>query len=164
MSDLLDDSSNAVKIRDRILGELQPNETVLYATNGDVREPRGSSSYSYFGVAVIVTNRRLLLGEPKMMGRASFFSVPWSEVENHGRTADGDVIVKKKVSGFGDWPIWEIQVWEGKNYVSPRDMTRLNLLALCLDEAWTAIKNADAAAEAADTASAYEELKKRRGF
>lgn len=165
MSDLLTDSPNAVKIRDRILGELRPNEQVLFATDALVHEPRGGSQfYLYTGVAIIVTSERLLLAEPKMMGRASFVSVPWTDVENGGRTNDGDVVVQRKVKGFGSWPIWEIQIWEGKNHRSPRDQTRLNILSMCIRDAWQAVKSADAVVEAADTAAAYEELKKRRGF
>mgnify|MGYP000041176429 CR=1 FL=1 len=100
-----------------------------------------------------MTNERLLLAEPKMMGRASFVSVPWGEVEDGGRTNDGDVVIKRKAKGFGSWPIWEIQIWEGKSHRSPRNQTRLDLLSLCIRDAWQAVKSADAAVQAADTAA-----------
>lgn len=46
MSDLLNDSATAVKIRDKILAELHPEEQVFYAAEGQVpsvTEPTGSN-------------------------------------------------------------------------------------------------------------------------
>jgi len=93
------------------------------------------------------------------MGRVAMHSVPWTDVVKVGRGDDGRVGVQKNITSQNRWPIWEIQIWEGKPYKTPHDKTRLDLVSVCIHEALSAVKEA----ERADTLSAYEELRKRRG-
>jgi Bacterial PH domain len=160
MSDLLNDSPTAVKFRDRILNELHPGEQVLYAADAQVTEPMGGTDFNLYIGSVIVTNERLLVTEGKMMGRVSFHSVPWIEVVKSGHLNDGKVGIQKTVSARSRWPLWEIGIWEGKSYKTPLDRKRLDLLSRSIQEARLAI----AAADEADMDSAYDELKRRRGF
>lgn len=159
MSDLLNDSPTAVKFRDRILAELHSGEQVLYAADGQVTEPHGGTDFGLYIGSIIVTSERLLLVEGKMMGRAAFTSVSWTDVVKSGRGDDGRVGVQKNITSRSRWPIWEIRIWEGKSFKTPLDKTRLDLVSLSIQEALSAVKGA----EGADTLSAYEELKKRRG-
>jgi hypothetical protein len=74
MSDLLNDSATAVKVRDKLCEELYGDEEVFYATDGNVAEPFGIGGRELHLMvgAIIVTDRRLLVAEAKMLGRASF--------------------------------------------------------------------------------------------
>lgn len=159
MSDLLNDSPTAVKFRDKILAELHPGEQVLYASDAQVTEPHGGSDFALYVGAVIVTSERLLVVEGKMMGRVAFYSVAWTDVVKTGRGNDGIVGVQKNVTSRSRWPLWEIRIWEGKSWKTPLDKTRLDLVALSIQDGLAAVQ----AAEGAETMSAYEELKKRRG-
>lgn len=103
----------------------------------------------------------LLTDSPsKMLGKASFHSEPWSEVEKSGRLSDGKVGIQKTISSKSRWPLWEIGIWEGKSYKTPLDRKSLDLLSLSIQEARAAI----AASHDADVDSAYDDLKRRRGF
>jgi len=159
MSDLLNDSQTAVKFRDRILAELHPGEEVLYAAEGQVTEPHGGSDFALYIGSIIVTSERLLLVEGKMMSRVAFVSLAWPDVVKVGRGDDGRVGVQKNITSRSRWPLWEMRIWEGKSWKTPLDRTRLDLLYLSIQDALAAVQ----AAEGADTLSAYEELKKRRG-
>lgn len=160
VSELLNDSPTAVKFRDGILNELHPGEQVLYAADAQVMEPTGGTNFNLYIGSVIVTNERLLVAEGKMMGRVAFHSVPWSEVEKSGRLNDGKVGIQKTISSKSRWPLWEISIWEGKSYKTPLDKKRLDLLSLSIQEARMAV----AASHEADVDSAYDELRRRRGF
>jgi hypothetical protein len=159
MSDLLNDSPTAVTFRDRILAELHSGEKVLYAADGQVKEPHGGSDYALYIGSIIVTSERLLVVESKMRGRAAFYSVAWTDVVTTGRGNDGTVGVQTNVTSRSRWPIWEIKIWEGKSWTTPLDKVRLDLVSFSIQEGLAAVQ----AAEGADTLSAYEELKKRRG-
>jgi hypothetical protein len=137
-------------------------EQVLYAVDAQVMEPTGRAAgdFNLYIGSVIVTNERLVVVEGKALGRVAFHSVLWSDVEKSGRGNDGKVGIQKTVSSRSHWPIWEISIWEGKSYKTALDKQRLDLLSLSIQEARAAI----AASHAADVGSAYEELKRRRGF
>lgn len=164
MSDLLNDSATAVKIRDRILAELGPDEQVFYAVEGQVTEPTGSGpgAFNLYVGAIIVTNERLLLAETRMMGRAAFWSLRWADVEEIGRFPDGAVGYKKKLNPNVRYPLWKAEIWEGKSYKTPLDAKALDVLAMSSKEAFDAISQAALAARVEDASSAYEELKRRR--
>ena len=161
MSELLNDSPTAVKYRDRVLAELHPGERVMYAVDAQVMEPMPFKKFNLYIGSVIVTNERLLVAEGKALGRgATFHSASWGEVENVGRGNDGKVGIQKTVSSKSRWPLWEISIWEGESYKTPLDKKQLDLLSLSIQEARAAV----AASRGADVDSAYEELKRRRGF
>jgi hypothetical protein len=160
VSKLLNDSPTAVKYRDRVLAELHPSEQVMYAADAQVMEPTFGNNFNLYIGSVIVTNERLLVADAKSLGRLTFHSVSWGEVEQAGRLNDGKVGIQKTVSSKNRWPIWQISMWEGKSYKTPLDKKQLDLLALSIQEARAAI----AAMRDADVNSAYEELRRRRGF
>jgi hypothetical protein len=160
MSDLLSDSPTAAKYRDRVLAELHGGEKVMYAVDAQVFEPTTGSNFNLYIGAVIVTNERLLIAEGKAFSRVTFHSVLWGDVEQAGQANDGKVGIRKSVSSKSRWPIWEISIWEGKSFKTPLDKKQLDLLALSIQEARVAV----AATREADVDSAYEELKRRRGF
>lgn len=160
MSELLTDSPTAMKFRDRIVNELHAGEQVLYAADAQVMEPMGGANFNLYIGSVIVTSERLLVAEGKVLGKVSFHSVPWSEVEKSGRLSDGKVGIQKTISLKSRWPLWEISIWEGKSYKTPLDRKSLDLLSLSIQEARAAI----AASHDADVDSAYDDLKRRRGF
>jgi hypothetical protein len=164
MSDLLNDSSTAVKVRDKILAELGPDEQVFYAAEGQVTEPTGSGpgDFNLYVGAIIVTNERLLVAEAKMMGRAAFWSLPWADVDEIGRYPDGTLGYKKKLKQGVRWPLWKAQIWEGKSYKTPLDAKALDILAISSQEAFDAVSQAALATRVEDASSAYEELKRRR--
>jgi hypothetical protein len=164
MSDLLNDSATAVKLRDRILADLHQGEQVFYAAEGIVMEPTGSgpSDFYLYGGAIIVTNERLLLAEAKMMGRAALTSLLWEDVDEIGRYPDGAVGYKKKLKQGVSRPLWKAQIWEGKSYKTPLDAKALDILAMSSKEAFDAVSQAALASRVEDASSAYEELKRRR--
>jgi hypothetical protein len=162
VSELLNDSPTAVKYRDRILEELHAGEQVLCAYDSTIAvlDPvEGGCSNVYLG-AVIVTNERLLSVEGKMMGRVAYRSVPWGDVEQVLQSPDGKVGVMRTRSSERHYRLWSVGIWEGKSNSSPLDKTRLDVLRLSIQEARAAV--ADSQATQSD--SAYEELKRRRGF
>lgn len=160
MSDLLNDSPTAAKYRDRVLAELYSGEQVMYAVDAQVMEPTPGNNFNLYIGAVIVTTERILVAEGKALGRVAFHSVPWGDVEQAGQGNDGKVGIRKTVSSKSRWPLWEISIWEGKSFKTPLDKKQLDLLALSIQEARAAV----AASRDADAGSAYEELKRRRGF
>jgi hypothetical protein len=162
VSELLNDSPTALKLRDRVLSELHGGEQVYYAADGQVMEPTGGGpgDFNLYVGSVIVTNERLLVAESKMLGGARFWSVAWTDVEEAGRYDDGTVGVRKSLSSTNRWPLWKISIWEGKSHKTPLDKKRLDLLALSIKEAQDAV----AASRVADAADSYEDLKRRRGF
>ena len=169
MSELLNDSPTAVKIRDKILSQLHPGEQVLYVTEGQVQEPYGSGTgdFNLYIGAIIVTSERLLVFESKAFGRASHVEAVWRDVERTGRHDTGEVGVQKYVHASRGRPLWKISIWEGKSYKTPLDAGRLDMLSMAIQEARLAL-----AAEMADESAAhdaqvgndYEELRRRRGF
>jgi hypothetical protein len=166
MSDLLNDSATAVKIRDKILIELRPGEQVFYAAEGQVTEPqplahRPNDFHLYVG-AIIVTNERLLVAEAKMLGGARFTSLPWADVSEIGRYPDGRVGYKRTLKQGVQWPLWQVHIWAGKSYKTPLDAKALDILAMSSTEAYDAVRQASLAARVDDASSAYEELKRRR--
>jgi len=164
MSDLLNDSATAVKLRDKILAELHAGEQVFYAGEGQVMEPTGSGpgDFNLYVGAIIVTNQRLLLAEAKMMGRAAFWSLPWADVEQIGRYEDGALRYKKTLKQGVRWPLWKVQIWEGKSHKTPLDMKALDILEMSSREAFDAVSQAMVASRVEDAGNAYEELKRRR--
>lgn len=160
MSELLNDSPTALKYRDRILAELYSDEKVMFAVDAQVMEPTPGDRFNLYIGAVIVTTERLLVVESKAMGRVVFHSVPWGDVEQAGQANDGEVAIRKTVSSNSRWPLWKISIWEGKSYKTPLDKKQLDLLGLSIQEARAAV----AASRDAEAGSAYEELKRRRGF
>jgi len=166
MSDLLNDSATAVKVRDKILAELHPDEQVFYAAEGQVTEPTPAPSrpndFNLFAGAIIVTNERLLVAEAKMLGGARFWSLPWADVNEIGRYPDGAVGYKKTLKQGVQWPLWKVQIWEGKSYKTPLDAKALDILAMSSKEAFDAVSQAALASRVEDASSAYEELKRRR--
>lgn len=164
MTDLLNDSPTAVKVRDKILAGLHPDEQVFYATEGQVMEPTGNGpgDFNLYVGAIIVTNQRLLVAEAKMMGRAALWSLPWTDVDSIGRYPDGTVGFKKQLKQGVRWPLWKAQVWEGKSYKTPLDTKALDILAISAKEALDAVSEAALASRVEEASSAYEELKRRR--
>ena len=164
MSDLLNDSTTAVKLRDKVLVELRSDEQVFYAADGQVTEPTGSNpgDFNLYIGAIIVTDERLLIAESKMMGRAAFWSLPWADVEEIGRYPDSAVGYKKKLKQGVRWPLWRAQIWEGKSHKTPLDVKALDILAMSSKEAFDAVSQAKLASRVEDADSAYEELKRRR--
>jgi hypothetical protein len=156
LSELLNDSPTATKLRDRILADMSPSEKILFATEGQVVERLGGTDFILFIGAIVVTTERLAVFESKALGRMGKNDVAWRDVQKDGRTADGMVAIQKS----GSRPIWEVSIWEGKSYKSPLNMRQLDLLSLSIDEARSAI----AAERGAEAADAYEELKRKRGF
>lgn len=165
MSELLNDSATAIKIRDRVLGELKAGEQILYVAEGQVNEPTGSGAadFNLYIGALIVTNQRLLVGESKMIGGAKFASLQWADVEQIGRRQDGAVAYKKILKQGVRWPLWIATAWVGKSYKTPVDLKALDLLEMSSREAFDAVHQAAATARVDDAATAYEELKRRRG-
>ncbi len=156
MSELLNDSPTAIKLRDRILADLSPAEKVLFVTEGQVMEPIGGGNFNLFIGAIVVTTERLAVFESKALGRMGKNHVAWRDVQKDGRMVDGRVAIQKN----GSRPRWEIGIWEGKSYKTPLDTKQLDLLSLSITEARSAI----AAERGADAVDAYEELKRKRGF
>ena len=163
MSNLLNDSTTAVKVRDRILAELKSGEQVYYVAEGQILEPTGSGpgAFNLYVGALIVTNQRLLVAESKM-GRARFQSLQWVDLEKMGRRADGCVLYQKTLKQGVHWPLWEAKIWVGKSFKTPLDMKALDVLELSSREAFTAVNEAQTAARVNDATSAYEQLKRRR--
>jgi hypothetical protein len=166
MSELLNDSTTALKIRDKILLELQPNEQVFYAVDGQIFVPtpipgRPNDFYLIVG-AIIVTNERLLIAETKLMGRAGFTSLQWEDVDSIGRFPDSTVGYDLKIKPGVRWPRWKAQIWEGKSHSTPLDTRALDVLAMSSKEAFDAVSAAAHASRVEDVSSAYEELKRRR--
>ena len=164
MSELLNDSPTAAKLRDRILRELRPGEEVFYAADGQINEPTGSGSgdfHLYIGT-LIVTSQRLLVGESKMLGGAAFADWAWADVEQISRKQDGSVVYKKILKQGVRRPLWIATIWEGKSYKTPVDAKALDLLEMSSREAFDAIQQAALKARANDATNAYEELKRRR--
>ena len=168
MSELLDDSPTAARLKDRIIAEIAPGERILFVTEGHVIEPWGGgpSNFGLYIGAIIVTSVRILSVESKMLGRAAFRSKYWRDVEKIGRYDRGEVGLHEYVHKSKGRPIWRIEIWEGKSHKSPLDMRRLDMLSLAMDEARSAVA-AEMAAESADhaaqVADEYEQLKRRRG-
>lgn len=164
MSDLLNDSATAVKVRDKILAELRPDEQVFYAAEGQVTEPTGGGpgDFNLYVGAIIVTNERLLVAEAKMLGGARFLSLPWADVNEIGRYPDGTVGYKKELKQGVRWPLWKVQMWEGKSFKTPVDTKGLDILAMSSKEAYDAVSQAALASRVDEASSAYEELKRRR--
>lgn len=166
MSDLLNDSATAVKVRDKILAELHPDEQVFYAVDGQILEPQSlehrPNQFHLLVGAIIVTSERLLVVAAKMMGRAGFSPLRWVDVDSIGRLPDGTVGYKKKIKPDVRWPLWKAQIWEGKSHSTPLDAKALDLLALSSKEAFDAVSKAEHAARVEDASTAYEELKRRR--
>lgn len=156
MSELLNDSATAFKLRDRILADMSPAEKILFVAEGQVLEPIGGSNFNLFIGAIVATTERLAVFESKALGRMGKNEVAWRDVQKDGRTADGKVGIQKS----GSRPIWEISIWEGKSHKTPLDMKQLDLLSLSITDARSAI----AAERGAEAADAYEELKRKRGF
>lgn len=156
MSELLNDSPTAIKLRDRILADMGSAEKILYVVEGHVFEPTGGGHFNLFVGAILVTTERLAVYESKALGRMGKNEVAWRDVQKDGRSADGKVAIQKG----GARPIWEISIWEGKSHKSPLNTTQLDLLSLSITDARSAI----AAGRGAEAADAYEELKRKRGF
>lgn len=156
MSELLNDSPTAIKLRDRILADMSPSEKVLFVAEGQVVEPLGGGNFNLIVGAIVVTTERLAVFESKALGRMAKYQVAWRDVQNDGKMPTGKVAIQKN----GPRPIWEIGIWEGKSYKTPLDTRQLDLLSLSITEARSAI----AAERGAEAEDAYEELKRKRGF
>ena len=146
--------------------KLGPNEQVFYAADGQIVVPQPipgrPNDFHLMVGAIIVTNERLLMVEAKMLGGARFSSLPWADVSEIGRYPDGVVGYKKTLKPGVQWPLWKVQIWEGKSHKTPLDTKALDLLAMSSSEAYDAVAAAALASRAEEAGSAYEELKRRR--
>lgn len=153
MSDLLNDSATAIKVRSQILDELEPGEGILYVGEGHVVEPWGSNFLLFVG-ALIVTTKRFLCVESKAFGRVSVHSVRWNEVVKTGRLDGGEVAIQK----LGIRSLWKVSIWEGKSFKTPLSRKQLDMLSFSIAEAQSMVE----AEHGAEVASDYEELRRRR--
>ena len=77
MSILLNDSDTALFLKEKILSELAPEESVLFVAEGH----KHSEAHDSVDGALIVTSDRILIASQKMFKGAQFSSCPWEQVE-----------------------------------------------------------------------------------
>jgi hypothetical protein len=86
-----------------------------------------------------VTNERLLVAEAKRLGGAAFQSTPWVDLEAIWRFPNGAVGYKKRLKPGSRWPLWEVEIWEGKSYKTPVDTKALDVLEMASRDAFEAV-------------------------